>query len=80
MTFSIKDMERRIEWLKARETDLRNGSGPVASLSPLAAANTLDEAIKIIAELAGRLSASEEIKEYKKLALAAAKKREEGTL
>ena len=54
-------MEDRVEWLKTREADFRAGIGPVPALSPLAAANTLDEAIGIIAELCGRLSAAEEL-------------------
>ncbi len=66
-------MEDRIKWLKVREAELRAGPDPIRaitdhpaaleSLSPLAAANTLDEAILIIAELAGRLSAAEELLE-----------------
>lgn len=71
MTFSMKQMEDRIEWLKSREADLRAGPEPILAitdrpealepLSPLAAANTLNLAIEIIAELAGRLSAAEEL-------------------
>ena len=76
MTFSIKQMEDRIAWLKTREAKFREGvdtsKTPLdaenrenlqidASITPLDAANTLDLAIEIIAELAGRLSAAEEL-------------------
>lgn len=68
MPYTLKQMAARIKWLKDRESELRAGAitdHPVAlgSLSPLAAANTLDEALQIIAELAGRLSAAEELLE-----------------
>jgi hypothetical protein len=76
MTFSIKQMEDRIAWLKTREAKFREGVDTTetpldaekrddlqidAEITPLDAANTLDLAIEIIAELSGRLSAAEEL-------------------
>ena len=64
MTYTVKQMENAIEEVKREEGEFRSDRStgdPVRNLSHLRAANALAGAITIIAELAGRLSAAEEL-------------------
>lgn len=63
MTYSIEQMERRTETLRRRRDVLKADDGPAPHLLRGAYLADLNEALSIINELAGRLSASEEISE-----------------
>jgi len=56
MPYSIKQMEDRIENLRQRRTEL---ASTFETCSTLFAVGAIDDALLIIAELAGRLSAAE---------------------
>jgi hypothetical protein len=61
MVFSITDMEKRVATLQRRRDVLVAGDGPELHFLRGAYIQDLNEALGIIAELSGRLSAAEEL-------------------